>query len=155
MCAIGRCDQLRCVPFGTIVVSPATPRAIATRDQLGKVLVSTATRLPHGTRIATLIHVLHCVHAKKPSIARGIVAMEVVISILQLQKWQAGLGTTPTNRRTKNWIVLTILAVPSLLHQAPPAAAWVERTLLSPAATHLQMARQVCVPEVCALVIWH
>lgn len=155
MCAIGRCDQLCCMPLGTIVVSPTTPCAIATRDQLGKVLVTTATCLPHGARIASLVHMLHCVHTKKPSIARGKVAMKVVISILQLQKWQAGLGTTPTNSRTKNWIVLTILAVPSLLHQAPPAAAWVECTLLSLAATHLQMARQVCVPEVCALVIWH
>lgn len=140
MRGIGCFEELGLVPLGAIVITPTTSGAVAAGDKLSKMFVATTTRLPHGTNVVAVKHVLHRVYAEESSVARAVVAMEAVIGILQLQEGDVGLGSLPANGRTAHWVVFCILSISTFL--CPPPVGFLrpfEVTALFLAAAHLQV----------------
>jgi len=90
-------DQLSPMPLCAIVVSRATPCAVAARHELSHVAVATTTCPAHGANVIAIKHVLHCVHAEKSVVVRTVVAMEVIIGIFQLEESHIGLVASPAN----------------------------------------------------------
>lgn len=97
VCAVGGFKELAPMPLGAIVISATTSCAIATRNELSEMLVATSTRPLHGPSIVAVKHMLHRVDAQKSIVARRVVTMEVIISILDVQERHVGLGSLPAN----------------------------------------------------------
>lgn len=77
-------------------------------------LVSTATCPPHGPNIIAIKHVLHGVHAQKTIVVRAVMAMEIIISVLELQESHVRLRLIPSYCEALDWIVQSIVSVPTL-----------------------------------------
>merc|ERR1711988_1945470 len=91
MCCFGGFDKLGSVPFGTVVVSTAASSAITARDKLSQVPVPAATRLPHGSYVIAVEHMLHGINTKKAIVVGAVVTVKVVIRIVEVQKGHVGL----------------------------------------------------------------
>jgi hypothetical protein len=79
--------------------------------------------------------------------------MEIVIGIRQAQESLVRLGSTPAYCRSFDWIIERVLTVSTVSHQAASAIFWIECALPALSTANLQMALQVCIVEVRALVV--
>jgi len=94
-------------------------------------------------------------HTEEAIIARGVMAMEMVIGVLELQEIKFRLRSRPSNDSTLHWVIQSILSDSSLGYKRPPAIARgiILAIFLLPA-TGLQMALEVGVSEIRTLIIW-
>jgi hypothetical protein len=97
MCCFGGFNELGSVPFSAVVVSTAASSAITARDKLSQVPVPAATRLPHGSYVIAVEHMLHCINTKKAIVVGAVVAVKMVIRIFEMQKGHVCLGASPSN----------------------------------------------------------
>jgi hypothetical protein len=88
-------------------------------------------------------------------IARGIVAMEIIIGVLELQKIKLSLCSCPTNGSTRHRVIQSIFFDASFGYKRPPAIPGriILASFLIPAA-RLQMALKVSIVEILTFVIW-
>jgi len=80
-------------------------------------------------------------------------AVKSIIVILELQERKFSFVAGPTDRLSKNWVVLVVLPIAPLSHKPSSSARGVVGTALFAAAADLQVARQISVPEVCAFIV--
>jgi hypothetical protein len=77
----------------------------------------------------------------------------MVISVLEMQECHVFLDSCPSNGVSTNWIIQSIVAVPSLRHQTSPAIVGSEFTLPALFAADLQIALQVSIAKVFSFVV--
>lgn len=144
-------NELFLMPLRTVVISTTRACAVTPRHKLREMLVATTTKLLHGPRIIALIHMLHREHSEEAGVAWAVMTIKAIIMVRSLQERKFGFTTCPTHFFTKDWIVLGIVAMTSLLQKLVRLG--IVGTARFVPAAQLKMAGEVGVPEVRTFVI--